>query len=67
MPFDPFFTSNYKAPPRPAPPKLERTVEFDLGRSDFLIGESDCPFPPGTDFDEWTRGWLSEKALDKRN
>lgn len=70
MPLDPTFTSDFKLKPgfRRAGPK--ESVEMQLGRSDFLLGElqSRNPFPPeGTDAKEWTRGWLAEKQVELQN
>lgn len=61
MPFDPFFQN---------PGKLIESVEFQLGRSDFLLGlpHQQCPFPPTDtppdDASEWSRGWQLEKQIE---
>lgn len=45
---------------------MKESVELQLGRSDYLLGEpqSRNPFPPqGDDAKEWTRGWLREHQI----
>lgn len=61
LPFDQYFQSPARTKRAKASAKDE-SVEMQLGRSDFTLGERRCPFPlDGNDALEWTRGYQAEK------
>lgn len=52
-------------------PAKPESVEMQIGRSDFKLGQlqTDCPFPESdfkpSDASEWHRGWLAEKQIER--
>lgn len=67
MPFDPYF----KTEKRRAfvldigTDNPNESVEKQIGRSDYLLGEITCPFPAGIDQREWQKGFDAEKSKDR--